>query len=108
MAETPQAVIEEAVERIVAIAEPVKVILFGSYARGDGNDDSDLDFLVIVPKPVDKYAEMIRLSRALASLRFPADLLVYSVDDVKERGHLQGTAPGPTHLNEESGSGWVG
>jgi len=39
--------IEQIVDTIVATAEPDKVILFGSYARGDNKEDSDLDILIL-------------------------------------------------------------
>ena len=37
--------IQEAVRLLREAASPVKIILFGSYARGDISEDSDLDFL---------------------------------------------------------------
>ena len=40
-------VLDEIVRRIVAVAQPEKVILFGSAARGDMNRHSDLDLLVV-------------------------------------------------------------
>ena len=85
-------VIDEAVRRLVDASHPVKVILFGSHARGDSTDDSDLDFVVIVPNVRDRFVEMVRLNRALASLRIPVDVLVYSTKEVEERGELPGTA----------------
>jgi predicted nucleotidyltransferase len=39
--------IQEAVELLRKAANPVRIILFGSYARGDITEESDLDFLVI-------------------------------------------------------------
>lgn len=83
--------IHEAVRRLVDEAHPVKIILFGSFARGDMTKDSDLDFLVILPTVANRHAEMVRLRQALAPLPFPIDVLVYSVDEVRERGHLLGT-----------------
>lgn len=89
---SPGILIQEAVRRLVTAAHPVQIILFGSRARGDSTGDSDFDFLVIMPGPVDKYSEMVRLSRVLASLRVPADVLVYSVKEVEEQRHLPGHA----------------
>ena len=39
--------LDEAVRRIVEIAGPQLVILFGSYAEGTANEDSDIDLLVV-------------------------------------------------------------
>ncbi len=54
------------------------MILFGSYARGDARDDSDLDFLVVEPELRARREEMARLRLALRPLRVPADVLVVS------------------------------
>jgi predicted nucleotidyltransferase len=41
--------IQQAALALGEAAKPAQVILFGSYARGDAREDSDLDFLVIEP-----------------------------------------------------------
>ena len=41
----PQATIREAVQLLKRAANPVKIILFGSYATGKADEDSDLDFV---------------------------------------------------------------
>jgi Polymerase beta, Nucleotidyltransferase len=41
--------ITQLTQQIVAIAQPEKVILFGSYAHGQPDEDSDLDIMVILP-----------------------------------------------------------
>src|SRR3989338_11613131 len=84
--------IQQAVARLVAAANPSKVILFGSYARGDATENSDLDLMVIEPQLKDKFGEMVRLRHALRPLRIPVDVLVYSQNYVDEWGHLPGTA----------------
>jgi len=53
-----------------------KVILFGSYARGDAREGSDLDFLVVEPDCSDRRGEMVRLRDALRPLRLAADVVV--------------------------------
>lgn len=83
--------IQEASKLLVETARPEKIILFGSYARGDFSEDSDLDFLVILSAVEDTFEEMTRLERVLLSLPVPVDVLVYSADDVRERAHLRGT-----------------
>ena len=84
--------IQQAVARLVAAANPSKVILFGSYARGDATEDSDLDLMVIERELPNKFEEMVRLRQELRPLRIPLDVLVYSQQYVDEWGQLPGTA----------------
>ena len=74
----PQEIIEEAVELLKRAANPVKIILFGSYARGDVSEDSDLDFLVVEKELEARRMEMVRLRRILRPLRIPVDIIVVS------------------------------
>ena len=39
--------LEKAIKTIVRVAEPDKIILFGSHARGDDKPGSDYDLLVL-------------------------------------------------------------
>ena len=65
---------------IVREAQPRRVILFGSQARGDASLESDFDLMVVEASPVDRYQEMVRLRRLLRGFRVPLDLLVVSED----------------------------
>jgi predicted nucleotidyltransferase len=78
-------ILQRAVERIVAAAQPSRVILLGSQARGDADAGSDLDLMVIKPQVPDKYEEMIRLQEAVGGIGVGVDLLVYSEAEVEER-----------------------
>lgn len=80
-----------AVERLVAAARPRQIILFGSHARGDADDHSDIDLLVVEPVVDDRFEEMIRLSRALKGLVMPVDLLVVSEQEFEQRSATPGT-----------------
>ena len=72
-------------------AQPERILLFGSYARGEAREDSDLDLLVIEPEVRDRAAEMVRLRRVLRPLRIPVDVLVYSHADVAHWGDQPGS-----------------
>jgi predicted nucleotidyltransferase len=67
---------QDITRRIVASANPVKVILFGSRARGTAHPGSDLDLLVIERDPVSARQEAIRLRRLLRDLEIPVDIIV--------------------------------
>lgn len=84
--------IDLAVRLLVEAAHPQKIILFGSYARGDETPDSDLDLVVILPSVDNQFSEMIRLRRTLREIRMPIDVLVYTAEDVRTRGTWPGTA----------------
>ncbi len=86
-----QNAIDGAVQRIVGASRPSKVILFGSYARGDASPDSDLDFMVIFPGNPDKYAESVRLRRAIGQIGAGVDVLVFSEAEARRRGEVPGT-----------------
>lgn len=71
--------IDEAIRRLVEAAPAgSEVILFGSYARGNAKEDSDLDFLVVEPELLSRRDEMVRLRLVLRPLRIPVDVLVVS------------------------------
>ncbi len=63
-----------ALDRLVAAADPVKIIAFGSRAKGDAREDSDLDLAVILPR--DAPRPSISLWSVLSGLRMSVDLIV--------------------------------
>jgi len=73
-----EATIAKVVACLREAAEPRRIILFGSSARGDAGPESDLDLLVIEDRVPDVVGEMVRLRRALSPLRVPVDVLVVS------------------------------
>ncbi len=69
--------------------EPEKIILFGSLARGEDHDCSDID-LIVVKDTVASYGERIKaLTPLLRDRLVGADILVYSLEEyesARERG----------------------
>ncbi len=80
--------VREIVARIVEVANPEKVVLFGSAARGQGGPRSDLDFLVIVPPDLKGPRRRVAgaIYRRLGGLFQPVDIVVVTSEDVKRYG----------------------
>jgi predicted nucleotidyltransferase len=76
--EVNPAKVEAVVRKIVEVGRPVKLILFGSYIRGEINVNSDLDVLVIARDEIeDPRKESVRIRRALRGISMPTmDILV--------------------------------
>lgn len=72
--------IQEVVRRILSVARPDKIILFGSAATGKMTPDSDVDLLVVEPAPSDQHQESVRIDSALGGLGYPFDVIVISTD----------------------------
>jgi predicted nucleotidyltransferase len=77
--------LQQIVNRIVAAAQPSRVILFGSYGRGDAADESDLDLIVVQRHVDNRGEEMVRLRGAVGHIGVGVDVLVYSEAEVEER-----------------------
>ena len=67
--------------------EPLKIVLFGSYAYGDPTDDSDVDLMVIMPKGPDGVRnrdKALAIDLAIPA-SFPLDLLVRDPEEIAWR-----------------------
>ena len=82
--------IPEITRRIVLTSHPEKIILFGSYARGNFGADSDLDLLVIVPGVTHLRKESLRVRRALRGLFAPVDIVVATPEQIDRLGNTNG------------------
>ncbi len=76
--------LEQLVGRIVEVAHPTHIYLFGSRARGGAaRPDSDYDFLVIEDRPVHTRQESIRIRRHLRGSAVPIDVIVARTDQIE-------------------------
>jgi len=80
----------EITRRILNVSQPEKIILFGSFARGDFNPDSDLDLLVILEGVEAPRAESTRLRRALRGILIPVDIIVATPQQIERHRNTIG------------------
>ena len=79
--------IQVIVQKIIEGYAPQRIILFGSYAHGEPNADSDLDLLIIKgtsERPMDRHLRVRRLV-STPGRRLPFDPLVLTPEEINER-----------------------
>ncbi len=73
------------VERLARALSPTRILLFGSYAKGQQQDRSDADILVVTPAPL--HPAMVRRARQLVAGSFPPiDLVFCTEGDIEAAG----------------------
>lgn len=77
--------------RLVEGFHPLRIILFGSYARGEARWDSDVDLLVVLDLCPNKRKAAIAMRRALADMPVAKDVVVTTPEEIRRRGDLTGT-----------------
>lgn len=73
-----------AVSKIVASLNPVKIILFGSYAHGHPTPDSDIDLLIVLESEENPGERSWMVSRLLLPRPFPVDILVKTPQEIQK------------------------
>jgi len=73
----------EIVERLKPL-DPDQIILFGSYAYGVPNEDSDIDLCIVKPSITSKIAEKTKIRKLLKDIKISKDILVERSDFFKE------------------------
>jgi uncharacterized protein len=88
---------QEIVRRILTVAEPDSIILFGSAATGQMTCDSDIDLLVVEPAPENTRSESVRIRRALGDIGYPVDVIVIATARFEETKSVIGGIAYPAH-----------
>lgn len=78
------AVLEEIIRRVVAVAQPDRIILFGSAARGGMGPDSDIDLLVVKSGVEHRRRLSQRIHRNLFGVAAAVDVVVVTPEDIEE------------------------
>ena len=74
-----ETIIQDATNRLITAYQPLEIYLFGSYAWGQPDEDSDLDLVVVIDHSEEKsYKRPILGYEALMSMRISNDLIIYT------------------------------
>ena len=76
--------IERIKQLLIEVEKPQKIILFGSYAYGIPNEDSDIDVLVISQYKEPRRKRGLNARQALAKLLLPIDIVFYTQEEVEK------------------------
>ena len=83
-------IVQETIGRILSVVSPKQVFLFGSAARGNLHDNSDIDLLVVVPNGTHRRKTAQSIYRNMVGLCFGADIVVVTEKDVEQYRDAEG------------------
>ncbi len=80
-------ILNEIVEKLQREYKPLKIILYGSYAYGTPNVDSDIDLLILKNTSERSIDRFVKVKKIIYNpkRKIPITPLIYSPDEVKER-----------------------
>lgn len=78
--------IEEVKKRLIKTYNPLEIYIFGSYAWGTPDEESDLDLVIVVEKlEQDRYRTLVDGHRALMDLDLSKDIIVFTKEEFEQR-----------------------
>lgn len=83
--------INEIKKRLLSRFDIEKIILFGSYARGDATKLSDVDLLLIANVNYDRFKMMTDIFRTLGRLGYAFDVIILTSDEFRRLKNIPGT-----------------
>jgi predicted nucleotidyltransferase len=90
MAEDRQPQLDRLVRHIVAEVHPLRIVLFGSAARGESKETSDIDLLVVVPDGTPRRRTAMRIHGSVLDVTLPFDIVMATPGDLDKYGASPG------------------
>ncbi|HEX9974875.1 MAG TPA: nucleotidyltransferase domain-containing protein [bacterium] len=72
------------IESVVKEIDPLKIIVFGSWARGENKPDSDVDLLIVMPEGIHRRRTAQMLYRNIRGVSIPFDLIIATSSDLEK------------------------
>jgi uncharacterized protein len=80
----------DVVDRIRSAVHPLRIILFGSVARGQSRPNSDIDVLVVMPDGTHRRNTMTDIYRGLLGSKLDVDVVVATTSDLLDYAETSG------------------
>jgi uncharacterized protein len=87
---TQTSVVEKLVSQIVEIVHPLRIVLFGSAAKGNMGPNSDIDLMVVMPEGTHRRHTAQKLYRDIKGFKVPFDVVVATPSDLARYGNSPG------------------
>jgi predicted nucleotidyltransferase len=91
------ALLSEIVRRILTVARPDKIILFGSAAAGQMTKDSDIDLLIVGPPPANRHEASVEIRDAIGNVQVPVDVILIATERFESTKDIVGGIAYPAH-----------
>ena len=85
-----ETLLNEVVRRVLTVASPDRIILFGSAATGQMTKDSDIDLLVLEPAPASTHERRVAIRGAVGDIGYPVDVIVMRTERFERTKRLIG------------------
>ncbi|MEK6608846.1 MAG: nucleotidyltransferase domain-containing protein [Myxococcota bacterium] len=89
-----EALLDDVRRRLADTVRPLRLVAFGSRARGDARPDSDLDLMVVTTQPGSLLDRGRAIYRHLLGLPVPVDLVIYTPEEYQRLRRFPSTVAG--------------
>ena len=92
-----ETLLNEVVRRVLTVARPDRIILFGSAATGQMTKDSDIDLLVVEPSPTNTHERRVAIQDAVGDIGYPVDVIVMRTERFEQTKRFIGNIAYPAN-----------
>ena len=92
-----ESLLSEVVRRVLTVARPDRIILFGSAARGEMTKDSDIDLLIIERPIRNSHDECVVITDAIGDIPLPVDVKIMTPERFEATKNIVGGIAYPAY-----------